>query len=49
MNVDEFPKMAATCSKMEQVQNEDGHSVSCEVVFYNLDAIVAVGYRRALS
>ena len=36
---------AATCSKMEQVQNEGGRSVSREVVFYNLDAIVAVGYR----
>jgi hypothetical protein len=38
-------QMAATCSKMEQVQNEGGRSVSREVVFYNLDAIVAVGYR----
>ena len=35
----------ATCSKMEQVQNEGGRTVSREVVFYNLDAIVAVGYR----
>lgn len=38
-------QMVATCSKMEQVQNEGGRSVSREVVFYNLDAIVAVGYR----
>ena len=38
-------QVAATCSKMEQVQNEGGRSVSREVVFYNLDAIVAVGYR----
>lgn len=41
--------MAATCSKKEQVQNEGGRSVSRDVVFYNLDAIVAVGYRWALS
>ena len=38
-------QIEATCSKMEQVQNEGGRSVSREVVFYNLDAIVAVGYR----
>ncbi len=37
--------MAATCSKMEQVQNEGGRHVSRMVVFYNLDAIIAVGYR----
>ncbi len=37
--------MAATCSKMEQVQNEGGRHVSRTVVFYNLDAIIAVGYR----
>ena len=36
---------AATCSKMEQVQNEGGRDVLREMVFYNLDAIVAVGYR----
>lgn len=35
----------ATCSKMEQVQNEGGREVSREVTFYNLDAIIAVGYR----
>lgn len=33
-------QLAATCSKMEQVQSEGGRSVSREVVFYNLDAIV---------
>ena len=38
-------RLEATCSKMEQVQNEGGRAVSREVVFYNLDAIVAVGYR----
>ena len=35
----------ATCSKMEQVQNEGGREVVREVIFYNLDAIIAVGYR----
>lgn len=38
-------QVAATCSKMEQVQNEGGRDVLREMVFYNLDAIVAVGYR----
>ncbi len=38
-------EMAATCSKMEQVQNEGGRAVARTVVFYNLDAIIAVGYR----
>ena len=36
---------ASTCSKMEQVQNEGGRDVLHEMVFYNLDAIIAVGYR----
>ena len=35
---------ASTCSKMEQVQNEGGRDVLREMVFYNLDAIIAVGY-----
>lgn len=34
-----------TCSKMEQVQNEGNRKVSRMVEFYNLDAIIAVGYR----
>jgi len=38
-------QITATCSKMEQVQSEGGRSVSREMVFYNLDAIIAVGYR----
>jgi len=38
-------QVAATCSKMEQVQDEGGRSVTREMVFYNLDAIIAVGYR----
>ena len=35
----------STCSKMEHVQMEGGREISREVVFYNLDAIIAVGYR----
>ena len=35
----------ATCSKMEQVQTEGKRQVTREVTFYNLDAIIAVGYR----
>lgn len=35
----------ATCAKIAQVQNEGNRQVSREVEFYNLDAIIAVGYR----
>ena len=35
----------ATCSKMEQVQQEGGRQVKRFVDFYNLDAVIAVGYR----
>jgi len=35
----------ATCSKMEQVQMEGGRSIKRFVETYNLDAIIAVGYR----
>lgn len=38
-------EQSATCSKMEQVQLEGKRNVSREVSFYNLDAIIAVGYR----
>ena len=38
-------RQAATCSKMEQVQNEGKRSISRDLLFYNLDAIIAVGYR----
>ncbi len=38
-------QITSTCSKMEQVQDEGGRSVVREMVFYNLDAIIAVGYR----
>jgi hypothetical protein len=36
---------AATVSKMETVRAEGGRKVSREVEYYNLDAIIAVGYR----
>lgn len=36
---------AATVSKMEIVQNEGGREVSREIEYYNLDAVIAVGYR----
>jgi hypothetical protein len=36
---------AATVSKMETVQIEGGHQTSREIEFYNLDAVIAVGYR----
>ena len=35
----------ATCSKMEQVQQEGVRQVKRFVDFYNLDAVIAVGYR----
>ncbi len=35
----------ATCSKMEQVQNEGVRKVIRSIDYYNLDAIIAVGYR----
>jgi hypothetical protein len=38
-------KREATISKMEIVRNEGGREVGREVEFYNLDAIIAVGYR----
>lgn len=36
----------ATCSKMEQVQQEGERQVKRLVDFYNLDAVIAVGYRE---
>jgi hypothetical protein len=38
-------KREATISKMEIVRNEGDREVGREVEFYNLDAIIAVGYR----
>ena len=34
-----------TCSKMEQVQIEGNRKVKRHIIFYNLDAIISVGYR----
>lgn len=34
-----------TCSKMEQVQTEGNRRVKRQLTFYNLDAIISVGYR----
>lgn len=36
---------SSTVSKMETVQNEGGRMVRRSINFYNLDAIIAVGYR----
>lgn len=36
---------SATISILETVQNENGRSVKRKVSFYNLDAIISVGYR----
>ncbi len=41
---DELDK-ESTCSKMEQVQQEGNRQVKRTLDFYNLDAIIAVGYR----
>ena len=35
----------STCAKFAQVQIEGGRKVTRNIVFYNLDAIIAVGYR----
>ena len=35
----------ATCSKIEQVQMEGSRKITRKMDFYNLDAIIAVGYR----
>jgi len=42
---DEELQKEATLSKMETVQNEGGRQVARNKEFYNLDAIIAVGYR----
>lgn len=36
---------SSTCAKIAQVQNEGGRMISRVVPFYNLDMIIAVGYR----
>ncbi len=35
----------ATCSKIEQVQTEGNRTVRRTVLYYNLDVMIAVGYR----
>lgn len=35
----------ATCAKFAQVRNEGNRQVTRHIEFYNLDAIIAVGYR----
>jgi hypothetical protein len=35
----------ATCAKIAQVQIEGNRKVNREIEFYNLDAIISVGYR----
>src|SRR3989344_301320 len=35
----------ATCAKIAQVQNEGNRQVTRDIEFYNLDAILSVGYR----
>jgi hypothetical protein len=35
----------ATCAKIAQVQKEGGREVERQIEFYNLDAIISVGYR----
>lgn len=37
--------MASTVSKMETVQNEGGRKIKRQIEYYNLDMIIAVGYR----
>ena len=36
---------ASTVSKMETVQNEGGRTVTRSIDYYNLDAVISVGYR----
>ncbi len=42
---DEELDKESTCSKMEQVRQEGNRNVKRKMDFYNLDAIIAVGYR----
>lgn len=36
---------AATCAKIAQVQQEGRRKIKRDVLYYNLDAIISVGYR----
>ncbi|HBD02438.1 MAG: RhuM [Microgenomates group bacterium GW2011_GWC1_46_16] len=42
---DQELEKVATCSKMEQVQKEGNRQIKRQVYSYNLDLIIAVGYR----
>ena len=35
----------STCAKIEQVQKEGKRQITRKITFYNLDLIIAVGYR----
>jgi hypothetical protein len=35
----------ATCAKIAQVQSEGNRKINRQIEFYNLDAIISVGYR----
>lgn len=35
----------STCAKIAQVQNEGGRNVTRNILYYNLDVIISVGYR----
>lgn len=35
----------STCAKIAQIQNKGGRSVSRNILYYNLDVIISVGYR----
>lgn len=43
--VDKELSHSATCAKFAQVQNEGSRMVKRELEYYNLDAIISVGYR----
>ncbi|MDE2188564.1 MAG: virulence RhuM family protein [Patescibacteria group bacterium] len=38
-------RRTSTCSKMEQVRIEGGRTIKRNIEYFNLDAIIAVGYR----
>ncbi|OGJ92043.1 MAG: cell filamentation protein Fic [Candidatus Raymondbacteria bacterium RifOxyA12_full_50_37] len=38
-------RRSATCAKIAQVQTEGGRQITRNIEFYNLDAIISVGYR----
>jgi len=38
-------EVAGTCAKIAQVQNEGSRKVTREILYYNLDMIISIGYR----